>query len=186
MKKTLRVTAKRFDIDIDDLIEYDKNNKTHWDKQIDWIANSINRFSYYDEIIVDKNNIIIAGHWRLEAIKKLWYEAVEVKQLNIDSKEAGAMRILDNILSNFEVEDNLENIVFDLNSWIDLTLWEFGQNDFFPELDAPDYNPDDYLNNLLEDTEDWSLSVAFKLPNPENIWDVKELLKQFDVIEVKY
>ena len=190
MKKVLKVSAKRFEIWLDKLIEYDKNNKIHWDKQIDAIANSINRFSYYDEIIIDKNNVIIAWHWRLWAIRKMWYDWVEVKQLDIDSNEAGAMRILDNLLNRFETEDNLENIVFDLDSGVDLTLWEFNVSDFMPELDAPEYNPDDYeneLNNQDNEINDWSLKVEFRLPNPEHIEQVVELLKNnFDISVIKY
>lgn len=187
-KKILKVEANRLEIDIDNLIEYDKNNKIHWNKQIDAIANSINRFSYYDEIVIDKNNVIIAWHWRLEAIKKLWYDAVEVKQLDIDSKEAGAMRILDNLLNRFDTKDDFENIAFDLDTWVDLTLWDIWIDDLMPELSAPEYNPDDYLNELenQEELNDWSLKVEFRLPNPEHIEQVKDILKQFDVEVIKY
>jgi len=205
MKKILKVSAKRLEIPLSNLIEYDKNNKIHWDKQIDAIANSINRFSYYDEIVIDKNNVIIAWHWRLSAIKKMWYDWVEVKQLDIDSNEAGAMRILDNLLNKFDTEDNLENIVFDLDNWMDLQLWDIWTFDFLPELNAPKYNPDDYLNDLSEEQnkenlselneeqenqnfseeefklnekiEDGEVKISFILPNPNHFNEIQDMLK---------
>jgi len=189
MKKVLKTEVKREIMPISKLIEYDKNNKAHWEKQIDTIANSINRFSYYNEIIIDKNNVIIAWHWRLKAIKKMWYDWVEVKKLNIDVKEAWALRILDNLLNNFDSEDNLENIVFELDNWIDLSLWDLWREDFLPELSAPEFNPDDYLTNKEEEEEeldDWSIKIEFTLPNPDQIEEVKEVLKQFNVKDIKY
>jgi len=188
MKKVLENKWTIIEMDTNNLIEYDKNNKDHWEKQISAIASSIDRFWYYNEIIVDKNNIVIAWHWRLATAKKMWYTHIKVKQLDIDTKEAGALRILDNMLSNFDVEDNLENIVLDLDSGIDLTLWDYWKDDFYPELNAPDYNPDDYLNDIQEeDINDWTLKVEFRLPNPEHIEEVEKLLREnFDVEIIKY
>jgi len=174
-------------MNITDLIEYDKNNKEHWEKQISWIAWSINRFGYYNEIIVDKNNIIITGHWRLATAKKMWYTHIKVKKLDIDSKEAWAMRIIDNLLSEFDTNTNLENIVFDIESGIDLSIWDIWINDSLPELDAPEYNSDEYLNWQEEEINDGTLKVEFRLPNPEHIEQVEQLLKEnFDVEIIKY
>ena len=177
MKKALKITWKIIELGLSQLIEYDKNNKIHWEKQIWAIANSIERFWYINEIVVDKNNIVIIWHWRLESIRKMGYTHTEVKQLDIDSKEAGALRILDNILTEFNSHNNLENIFSEFENGIDLTLWDFTNLDFFPEFNAPNYNQDDYLW-IYENPEDrdWSLKVSFILPNPDNLDEVKELL----------
>ena len=57
--------------DISGLIPYEYNNKKHSDTQIDRIANSIKEFGFNQPIVVDENNIILVGHGRLLAARKL-------------------------------------------------------------------------------------------------------------------
>ena len=47
------------------------NPRTHSKKQINQIANAIQRFGFTNPILVDDSNGIIAGHGRLEAAKAL-------------------------------------------------------------------------------------------------------------------
>ena len=57
-------------ISIDTLIPYDRNNKIHDEAQIKKIAKSIKELWFRAPILIDENNIILAGHWRLAAAKK--------------------------------------------------------------------------------------------------------------------
>lgn len=147
-KKVLKSSIETKVVSVDTLIEYDRNNKNHPEKQVNLLANIIDRFWYIDQIVVDKNNIIIAGHWRLEAIKKMWYDQVEVKVMDIDSKDTQILRLLHNKVSEF-AENNLENIVFELKDiWLE-TIWDFNLSELYPEFDVPDFNMDEY-------NPDWS------------------------------
>lgn len=56
---------------VDDLREYKHNAKLHPEEQIQQIANSIEKFGMNDPIAVDEEHIIIEGHGRLLAVKKL-------------------------------------------------------------------------------------------------------------------
>lgn len=58
-------------INIEDLIPYINNSRTHDDKQIGQIAASIKEFGFTNPILIDDNNGIIAGHGRLMAAQKL-------------------------------------------------------------------------------------------------------------------
>ena len=50
---------------------YKSNPKIHKNKQIQQIVNSISEFNFNNPILVDENNIIIAGHGRLLAANHL-------------------------------------------------------------------------------------------------------------------
>lgn len=59
---------------------YDKNAKKHPEKQVKQIANSIREFGFNQPIVVDKQNVVIVGHGRLEAAK-LFVEPNEADDL---------------------------------------------------------------------------------------------------------
>lgn len=63
---------------ITDIKQYDKNAKEHPKSQIEKIANSIKRFGFNVPIVIDKNNVLIAGHGRLMAAELLGFEAVKL------------------------------------------------------------------------------------------------------------
>ena len=48
-----------------------KNNPRKNDKAVDAVAESIKQCTYVAPIIVDENNVILAGHTRWKAMKKL-------------------------------------------------------------------------------------------------------------------
>lgn len=58
------------------LIGYDKNARTHSPDQVDQIAASISEFGFTNPVLIDERKIIIAGHGRVEASKKLGLETV--------------------------------------------------------------------------------------------------------------
>lgn len=50
---------------------YALNSRKHSDEQIQQVVNSIKEFGFTSPILIDENNIIIAGHCRWEAAKRL-------------------------------------------------------------------------------------------------------------------
>lgn len=58
-------------LNISEIKEYENNSKEHPEWQISQIANSIKKFGFNDPIAIDENNIIIEGHGRYLAAKKL-------------------------------------------------------------------------------------------------------------------
>lgn len=63
---------------VTDIKPYPNNAKEHPAKQIDMIAQSIKRFGFNVPIVLDKENVLIAGHGRLEAAKKLGFSIVKL------------------------------------------------------------------------------------------------------------
>ena len=184
-KKVLKFTGEKKELTIDNIIPYELNNKIHGEKQVDLLANIIGKYWYVDEIIVDKNNIIIAWHGRLESAKKMWYEAVEVKVMDIDIKDSRAFRILHNKISNYDSEDNLENLVIELSEinsddldWLNVTMEEL-----YPDLDAPEYNPDDYDTWNSEESNKTVIKVS--VDSPEMAEVLVESLKEMWYNDVK-
>jgi len=58
-------------LDINSLIPYARNARTHSEAQIAQIAGSIKEFGFTNPVLIDKDNGIIAGHGRVAAARKL-------------------------------------------------------------------------------------------------------------------
>jgi ParB family transcriptional regulator, chromosome partitioning protein len=63
---------------IEELLNYENNARTHSDDQIDQIASSIREFGFNDVIEVGPDNVIISGHARVEAAKRLGLKKLPV------------------------------------------------------------------------------------------------------------
>lgn len=63
---------------VHDLVLNPRNARTHSAAQISKIAESIREFKFLNPVIIDQNNVVIAGHGRIEAAKKLGLETVPV------------------------------------------------------------------------------------------------------------
>lgn len=61
---------------VNDLIPYARNSRTHSDEQVLQIASSIKEFGFTNPVLIDPENGIIAGHGRVMAAKKLGLEDV--------------------------------------------------------------------------------------------------------------
>ena len=136
---------KIIETDINKLVPYEFNNKIHDETQINRIANSIKEFWFTQPIVIDKNNVVIIGHWRLESAKKLWLEKVPCVILDeLTDKQIQKLRILDNKLN--ESEYDLANLKMELDSLWDLNFWdlELSIHDLFPEFDVPEFDPDEF------------------------------------------
>lgn len=137
------------EINVEKLIPYEFNNKIHDETQINRIANSIKEFWFLQPLVVDKDNILIVGHWRLEWAKKLWLKTVPcIRAENLTDTQIKKYRILDNKLN--ESEYDLWNLKLELDSLPDLNIWdlELSASTLFPEFDAPDFNPEDYVDDF--------------------------------------
>ena len=84
-------------IAVKDLIPYEKNTKKHDDVQINNVAESINQYGFVQPIVIDKNNVVVIGHCRLLAAKKLKMADVPcVCVEDLTEEQVKALRIVDN------------------------------------------------------------------------------------------
>lgn len=63
---------------IDKLIPYASNSRTHSDAQVDQIAGSMKEWGWTNPVLVDETGMIIAGHGRVMAAKKLGFDEAPV------------------------------------------------------------------------------------------------------------
>src|ERR1039457_6906232 len=85
---------------VEQLAPYQKNARTHSEEQIDQIAASIQEFGWTNPILVGSDNVVIAGHARLAAAKKLRLAEVPVIVLrHLTDAQRRALVIADNQLA---------------------------------------------------------------------------------------
>ena len=76
---------------------YQKNARTHSEYQIEKLIASIRTFGFTNPVIVDEENILIAGHGRVEAAKKIGLEEVPTITLShLTPTEKKALVLADN------------------------------------------------------------------------------------------
>lgn len=131
---------------VDDLIPYARNARTHSDEQVDKIAASIKEFGFLNPVIVDGGNGIIAGHGRIMAAKKLGLDEVPtVEAAHLTDAQKRAYILADNRLALDAGWDNeLLRVEFaDLtDEGFDLALTGFTDDEIEAlEPDEPDFEP---------------------------------------------
>ena len=127
---------------------YKKNAKKHDETQIKNVMQSIKEFGVVQPIVVDRNNTIIIGHCRYEAMKRVGYDELQedwVKVVDLSEEEAEKLRLLDNKLNESE--------------W-DLDLLK----DLVPSIDFSDFEVD---FNLPEEVQDINLDDFFEDAPPK-------------------
>lgn len=102
-------------IPISDLKPYPENTKIHTPKQIKQIAESIKQFGFRQNIVVDKNGVIVIGHGRFEAAKSLGLDSVPCVRIeDLTDEQIKALRIIDNKTN--ESEWDFDNLNLELES----------------------------------------------------------------------
>ncbi len=85
---------------IEEIVPYDNNARTHPTDQIKQIERSMLEFDFYNPILIDENNIIIAGHGRLEAAQNIGYKELPVIILKgLTEAQRRALTIADNSIA---------------------------------------------------------------------------------------
>lgn len=113
-----------------DLIPYENNPRKN-DDAVEAVANSIREFGFQVPIIIDKENVIVAGHTRLKAAESLGLEEVPcVRADNLIAEQIKAYRLADNKTGELAGWDfvKLEEELAELG---EIDMSEFG----FPNID---------------------------------------------------
>lgn len=133
-------------MDVNNIKPYTKNAKKHDKKQVQQIANSIKEFGFNQPIVLDKDNVVIVGHGRLEAAKLLGMTDVPVITVDLTEEQAKAYRLADNKLNESEwdmglVIDELKGLsseMLDLTGFDrDLIIEPDEKDDVVPENPPP-------------------------------------------------
>ena len=119
------------------LTPYEKNTKKHDKTQINNVAESIKQYGFVQPIVVDKNDVIVIGHCRYEAAKKLKLETVPCVCVDeLTDEQVKALRIVDN--KSNESPWDMEFLADEL-ARTDLNGFDFDFGlDIMDESDIPD------------------------------------------------
>ena len=140
---------------LSEIMPYENNARKN-DKAVKDVAESIKQCGYIAPIIVDENNVILAGHTRYKALKKLGYKEVTVRKVTgLTEEQKRKYRLLDNKTN-------------------ELAEWDFEK--LKDEIDGLDFSEfdidwglscDDFINDLLQNkfegmpSESDSFQVSF-------------------------
>ena len=126
--------------DINSIKPYENNPRKLSDKAIETVAMSLKEYGFRQPIVVDKDRIIVVGHTRFRASKKLGFKEVPITIAdNLTPEQINAYRIADNRTSEESEWDN---------ELLKMELKELDLKDFNLELTG--FN-EDQLNDLLFD-----------------------------------
>ncbi|WP_299997843.1 DNA modification methylase [uncultured Clostridium sp.] len=156
---------KLIELSIDEIIPYENNPRKN-DNAVDKVAESIKEFGFKVPIIIDKDHVIIAGHTRYKAAKKLDFKKAPVIMAeDLTEEQVKAFRIMDNKSSEFATWDyeallvEMENLKLeDYN--LELTGFDF--NEIEGIMDK--YNPKD-----IEEDSDFNIEEQLEsIENPKS------------------
>lgn len=120
-------------MNIDDLILYENNPRNN-DGAVDAVAASINSFGFKVPIIIDKNNVVVCGHTRVKASKKLGMTEVPcIVADDLNEEQIKAFRLADNKVSEL-AEWNMDKLAEELKQ-IDMDMLQFGFEDLENSLE---------------------------------------------------
>ncbi len=129
-------------IKTDELKPYEKNAKKHPIDQIAHIANSIKEFGFRQPVVIDRDNVIVIGHGRVLAAKKLGLDEVPVVRADdLSPEQIKALRLADNKTNESEWDFDLLGIELDNICDIDMSRFGFEIEPETPEViedDVPD------------------------------------------------
>ena len=120
---------------VSELVPYEKNPRKISEEAINAVAESIKEFGFKNPILIDKNNVIIAGHTRRLASLKLGLEEVPCVVVDdLSPQQIKALRLADN-KTNELAEWDIGELDLELEGLLDMDMERFGFD--LPELDEP-------------------------------------------------
>lgn len=116
---------KVIEVPIDQVKPYENNPRVN-DDAVEVTANSIKEFGWQQPIVVDKDNVIIVGHTRLKAARKLKLKKVPVVIAdNLSDEQVKAYRLADNKTGEL-AEWDVKLLQIELDDILNLDMDSFG------------------------------------------------------------
>lgn len=170
-------------VSIQDVKPY-PNNPRNNDSGVDAVANSIKEFGWQQPIVVDKDNVIIVGHTRYKAAKKLGMKEVPVViASNLSDEQVRAYRLADNKTGELtDWDDDL--LDSELDDILDIDMTDFGfdldDSDEMSTFDKVMSHPNEDGHTLADDFIIFPSSVldarkgdGSNAKKPGNHWGLK-------------
>ena len=131
-----------YDKQLDEIKPYE-NNPRHNDNAVDAVAASIREFGFKVPLVIDRDGVIVAGHTRLKAAKKLGLDKVPcIIADDLTDEQVRAFRLADNKVGELATWD-LDTLKVELDNIGEIDLSDMGF----------DLNDDKPAEDIIEPTE---------------------------------
>lgn len=135
---------------IDDIKPYENNPRNN-DDAVDAVANSIKDFGWQQPIVVDKNLVIIVGHTRYKAAKKLRLKQVPVVIADkLTEEQVKAYRLADNKSGELATWDD-DLLTGELGDILDIDMTDYGFDPLEDIEEEGEAQEDDFDEELPEE-----------------------------------
>ena len=152
-----------------DIVPYAKNAKKHDNRQINNVAESIKQYGFVQPIVIDRDGVIVIGHCRALAAKKLGMQEVPCVCVDdLTPEQVNALRIVDN--KSYESKWDFD-ILPDELAELDLSAFDF---DFGVSLDEDDTETKEREEIALNE----SISVVVECSDDEEAEAIFEKLSE--------
>lgn len=142
---------------VGDLVPYENNPRNN-ESAVDYVANGIKEFGFKQPIVIDSNNVVVAGHTRLKAAKQLGLDVVPcIVADDLSETQINAFRLADNKAAEkaewdfSKLEEELEALQFDFD------MADFGfdapseEGEMSHNIDTnSEYNAEDFSDDKFE------------------------------------
>lgn len=163
------------ELKLSELKPYEKNPRNN-EVAIEYVAESIKQFGFKVPIVIDKDNVIIAGHTRYKAAESLRLDKVPcIKADDLTEEQVKAFRLADNKVSEFSTWD-FDLLNEELNGILDINMDNLG----FDAISDIDWAS---VEDLDEDTYEKPIKDMLECPHCHHI-DSKNHFKKVDGLEV--
>ena len=143
-----------------DLVKPEKNVRIHTEQQLKEFQRSVKMFGQIRPIVVDENNVILAGNGLYETLIAMGKETADVyKYDNLTENQKKKLMIADNKIFSLGIE-NLDT----LNSFLE---------DLQGDLDIPGFD-EDILKQMVSEAEDVTEKLSEYGTLDEEIQSIKE------------
>lgn len=156
-------------INISELTPYDKNPRLN-DAAVPKVAESISKFGFKVPLVIDSNNVIVAGHTRFKAALQLGLDSVPcIVADDLSPAQIQAFRLADNKVAEFS-EWDFTALHEELEALADMDMQDFG----FMSVDEIDWAG---VPELDESTYDEPKKDKLQCPECQHIADAKLFVK---------
>ena len=164
-------------VSIDKIKPYENNPRDN-DNAVEGVAKSIKAYGWQQPIVVDKDNIIIVGHTRYRAAKKLGMKTVPVLVADkLNEQQVKAYRLADNKTGENAIWDN-KKLLKELESLDEKIYTGFKESSVFSEvLDESDKSP------VLENDKGITYSMNISTQNKQAFEKIKNYVDEVLSVE---
>lgn len=134
-------------VDINSIKPYKKNPRKNEDA-IPYVMESIKQFGFKNPVILDKDNVIVCGHTRIESAKRLGITEIPcIYADDLTDEQIKAFRLADNKVAEI-AEWDIDLLDTELDDILNIDMQDFG---FFK---AEDINLDEFFEEKEEQQEE--------------------------------